>query len=142
MRSRRVLSIAAVAALALPAIGQSQPTRFTYQMTLDPLERNTFTIGRMPKGEFAFSLRASSDGEKSLTLTQQRNGGVKFPVLVLPGGASSSGCEGAAGTIFCSGITTPVTPAGRTWTFRVRNRSSRPMLVTLTITWRKVTSAG
>jgi len=138
----RAVAITAIASVALPALAGSQPTRFTYRMTLDPLERNTFAIGRVPRGEFAFTLRASSDGDKNLTLTQQRNGGARFPVLVLPGGAGSDGCEGAAGTLVCTGITTPATPAGKTWTFRVRNRSARPMSVTLTIAWRKVAAAG
>ncbi len=143
MRTRHLaVAAAAVAAVALPAIAQAQPNRFTFEMKLDPLERNTFTLGTFPRGEFAFRVRASSDGDKNFTITQQRNGGVKFPVLAVPSTAANGACEGAAGSLFCSGITTPVTPAGRTWTFRVRNRGDRPLLVTLTITWRRVVSAG
>lgn len=141
MRSR-YLALPVLAAIIVPAVAQAQPNKFTFDMTLNPLERNTFTLGTFPRGEFAFKVRASSDGEKNFTITQQRNGGVKFPVLVAPGPIANGACEGAAGSLFCSGITTPVTPAGRTWTFRVRNRGDRPLAVTLTITWRKVTSAG
>lgn len=138
----RTLALVTVAALTLPAVAQAQPNRFTYEMTLDPLERNTFTLGTFPKGEFAFDVRASSDGAKDFTLTQQRNGGTKFLVLASPGPVADGACEGAAGSLFCSGITTPVTPKGKTWTFRIRNRGDRPLSVTLKITWRKVGSAG
>lgn len=138
----RSLTLTSIAVLALPAIAQAQPNRFTYVMTLNPLERNTFTLGTFPQGEFAFKVRASSDGDKNFTLTQQRNGGTKFAVLVVPSTFANGACEGAAGSLFCSGITTPVTPAGKTWTIRMRNRGDRPLSVTLTITWRKVPNAG
>jgi hypothetical protein len=137
-----LLTLTSTAVLALPALAQAQPNTFTYQMTLDPLERNTFTLGTFPKGEFAFDIRASSDGAKDFTLTQQRNGGTKFLVLAAPGPVADGACEGAAGSLFCTGITTPVTPTGKTWTFRMRNRGDRPLSVTLKITWRKVPSAG
>ena len=138
----RSLTLTSIAILTLPTVAHGQPNRFTYDMTLDPLERNTFTLGTFPKGEFAFTLRASSDGEKNFTVTQQRNGGPKFAVLVSPSAIAQTGCEGAAGSLFCSGITTPATPAGKFWTFRVRNRGDRQLSVTMTITWRKVTNAG
>lgn len=138
----RSLTLTSIAVLALPAFAQAQPNKFTYVMTLNPLERNTFTLGTFPQGEFAFKVRASSDGDKNFTLTQQRNGGTKFAVLVVPSTFANGACEGAAGSLFCSGITTPVTPAGKTWTIRMRNRGDRPLSVTLTITWRKVPNAG
>lgn len=138
----RSLTLTSIAVLALPAFAQAQPNKFTYSMTLNPLERNTFTLGTFPQGEFAFKVRASSDGDKNFTLTQQRNGGTKFAVLVVPSTFANGACEGAAGSLFCSGITTPVTPAGKTWTIRMRNRGDRPLSVTLTITWRKVPNAG
>lgn len=141
MRRRVLATSGMVALLALPAIGAAQPTRFTFDMTLAPKERNTFTLGTFPQGEFAYTLRAASDGTKSFTVTQQRNRGVRFPVLVVPG-PLASGCQGAAGSLFCSGITAPVTPKGRTWTIRVRNRDSRPLLVTMTIRFRPVPHAG
>ena len=139
---RRCIALIALTAVTAPAVASAQPSTFTYEMTLDPLERNTFTLGTFPKGEFAFTVKVSSDGAKDFTLTQQRNGGVKFPVLVAPGPIATDACQGAAGTLVCTGITTPVTPKGKTWTFRMRNRSDRPMSVTLTIKWRKVASAG
>lgn len=139
---RRSLALVALAAVAVPSAASAQPNTFTFEMTLDPLERNTFTLGTFSRGEFAFNVRASSDGAKDFTLTQQRNGGVKFPVLVAPGPIATDACEGAAGSLICSGITTPVTPKGKTWTFRMRNRGDRPLFVTLKITWRKVASAG
>ena len=138
----RSLTLTSIAILALPAIAGAQPNKFTYEMTLNPLERNTFALGTFPKGEFAFKVRASSDGVKNFTLTQQRNGGPKFGVLVVPSVFANDACQGAAGSLFCSGITTPVTPAGKTWTIRMRNRGDRPLSVTLTITWRKVPNAG
>lgn len=139
---RRSLVFATLIAAAIPSVASAQPTTFTYEMTLDPLERNTFTLGTFPQGEFAFTVKVSSDGAKDFTLTQQRNGGAKVPVLVAPGPVATDACQGAVGTLVCSGITTPVTPKGKTWTFRMRNRGDRPLSVTLTIKWRKVANAG
>src|ERR1700694_3980972 len=114
----RLLTLTSVAVLAIPAIAQAQPSKFTFDMTLNPLERNTFTLGTFPKGEFTIKVRASSDGAKNFTLTQQRNGVPKFVGLAVPSPFAGDSCQGAAGSLFCSGITTPVTPAGKRWTFR------------------------
>lgn len=141
MKIRRRLVVATAAMLALAGIAQAQPTTFTFETNLDPLERGTFTLGTFPRGEFGFKLRASSDGDKNFTLTQQRTGGPKFAVLAAPGAIADTACQGAAGSLFCSGITTPATPAGATWTFRVRNRGDRPLSIILTITFRKVSGA-
>lgn len=43
--------------------------------TIAPGGRATLTIGTVRKGEFAFRIRASSDGVKRFTLTHKRNGG-------------------------------------------------------------------
>ena len=51
-------------------------------------------IGKVPKGEFAFALRAASDGEKRFRLTQQRNGGSRVHGALRaerPGGERLSG---------------------------------------------------
>ena len=139
----RFLAVCAAASLTVPALAQAQPDRFRLEATVAPGQRAVLTIGKVPRGELAFALRASSDGEKRLVLTQQRDGGGKtFQVLGVPSAVANDACEGAAGSLFCGGITTPASPGGRTWTFRVRNRSGRPMSITLTITWRKVESAG
>jgi hypothetical protein len=66
----------------------------------------------------------------------------RFTVVGLPGAAASDDCQGAAGTLVCTGITTPVTPGGHSWNVRLRNGSNRPMTVTLTVVWKAVTSAG
>lgn len=138
----RLLAVCAVGALALPALAQAQPSRFRLETTIAPGQGAVLTIGKVPQGEFGFSLRASSDGDKRLVVTQQRDGGTRFTVLGVPSAAANSACEGAAGSLYCSGITTPAAPGGHTWSFRVRNRSGRPMSITLTIVWKKVTSAG
>jgi hypothetical protein len=145
----RFLTACAAAALAVPALAQAQtqdqaeaqPNRYRLEAKIPAGERAVLAIGRVPRGEFRFGLRASSDGEKRLLLTQQRNGGRRFTVLALPGSPPAGGCQGAAGSIFCTGITTPATPGGRTWTFRLSNRSNRQMSIALTIVWRKVAGA-
>lgn len=142
MRARFLVAGAACAALALPALAQAQPTSFRLDTSVAPHQAASLAIGTVPRGEFRFALKVSSDGLKRFTLTQRRNGGTAFTVLRAPGPAVSTACQGAAGSLICAGITTPATPAGRTWTFRFTNRSGRPMSLTLTITFRRVTSAG
>jgi hypothetical protein len=138
----RSLVAAAAAALAIPLAAHAQPSRFQLTATIAPGQDAVLTIGTVPRGEFVFAVRAGSDDVKRLLVTQQRNGGRRFTVFRLPGGASSARCQGAAGTIGCTGITTPATPGGHTWTFHVVNQSRRPTFVTLTVVWRRVASAG
>ena len=141
----RFLAICATAALVVPAAAQTapaRPNRYQVVTTVAPGGHTALTIGKVPKGEFAFALRASSDGEKAFTLTQQRAGGTRFTVLAAPGPIATDACEGAAGSLFCNGITTPATPGRRRWTFDFTNTSNRPQSITLTITWRAVASAG
>jgi hypothetical protein len=143
MRRRCLLGVgAAAAALVLCAAAQSQPATFQLSTKVGARQAATMTIGTFPRGEFSFALRASSDGVKRLRLTQRRNGGRRFTVLRVPGPQATSACQGAAGSIICSGITTPATPAGRRWSFRFSNLSGRPMSLQLTIRWRRLTSAG
>ncbi len=56
--------------------------------------------------------------------------------------ACPTACLGAAGSLISTGMTTPATPGNRTWTFRLRNQSDRPLSITLTIVWRRIASAG
>ena len=142
MRARMLVVGALAAALAVPALAEGQPNRYQLATTISPGATADLTIGKLPRGELAFRLRAASDGEKILRLTQKRDTGTRFTVLRIPSAAAGSACQGAAGSVFCSGITTPATPAGHSWNFRVRNGSNRPMSITLTITWRPVPSAG
>lgn len=144
MRTRS-LAITALVALVAPAAAWSapaQPNRYQLVTTVPAGTTAALTVGKVPKGEFAFALRASSDGAKTFTLTQRRNGGTAFTVLKAPGPIANSACQGAAGSLFCNDITTPVTPGGRRWTFVFTNSSNRPMGLTLTIVWRAVASAG
>ena len=138
----RWLMIAAAAAIAVPTAAAAQPSRFQLDVQVAPHRVAALTVGKVPQGEFAFALRAASDGEKRLRLTQQRNGGSPFTVLAAPSAQAASTCQGAAGSLICTGITTPATPGNRTWTFRLRNQSDRPMSITLTIVWRRIASAG
>jgi hypothetical protein len=137
----RLLALCAVAALAAPALAQAQPNVIRLRTTVAPGGAAILSAGTFPQGEFAFRLRAGSDGAKAFTLTQQRNGGTRFNVLKIPGPMASA-CQGAAGSLICSGITTPATPAGRTWTFRLTNASARPLSIDLRIAWRAVGYAG
>ena len=137
----RLIAVLAAAALVAPAAAQAQPNVLRLQTTVAPGGAATLSAGTFPKGEFAFRLRAGSDGAKVFRLTQQRNGGTRFTVLRIPGPMSSA-CQGAAGSLICSGITTPVTPAGRTWTCRLVNASARPLSIDLRIAWRAIGNAG
>ncbi|MGD9696051.1 MAG: hypothetical protein AB7V42_10370 [Thermoleophilia bacterium] len=142
MRTRTLVACAAAGALALPALAQAQPSKFTLTTQVPANSATSLTVGTVPKGEFAFNVRVASDGDKNFVLTQKRSGGSAFTVLRAPGPMVEDACQGAAGSLICSGITTPATPAGRAWTFRFANRSDRPMSLTLKISWRKVASAG
>jgi len=137
----RLLALGAAALLAAPALALAQPNRYEIETRVPAGERATLRIGTVPQGEFSFSIRVSSDGPKRFTLTQQRNGAAPFVVLRAPG-PQASACQGAAGSLICTQIQTPATPAGRTWTFRFTNRSGRPMGLTMRITHRRVANAG
>ena len=139
---RRFLVATAAAVLAAPIVAHAQPTRFQIDTTLQPGERAALTIGKVPRGEFRFALRASSDGEKRFGLTQQRGLSPRFAVLNVPSTFADSACEGAAGSVFCNGVSTPAPIAGSTYTFRLKNKGNRPLNITLTIVWRKVGSAA
>ena len=139
---KRFLVATAAAVLAAPIAAHAQPTRFQIETTLHPGERAALTIGKVPRGEFRFALRASSDGEKRFGLTQQRGVAPRFAVLNVPSALADSACQGAAGSVFCNGISTPAPIAGSTYTFRLKNKGDRPLNITLTIVWRKVGSAG
>ena len=139
---KRFLVAAAAAVLAAPIAAHAQPTRFQIEATLSPGARAALTIGKVPRGEFRFSLQASSDGEKRFGLTQQRGVAPRFAVLNVPSAFADSACEGAAGSVFCNGISTPAPIAGSTYTFRLRNKGDRPLNITLTIIWRRIGSAG
>jgi len=134
--------VVAAATLAAPFIAAAQPTRYQVVAQLDPGERVALTIGNVPRGEFRFALRASSDGEKRFGLTQQRGGAPRFAVLNYPSAFAVGACQGAAGSVFCSGISTPAPMAGSTYAFRLKNKGDRPLSITLTIVWRRIASAG
>jgi hypothetical protein len=137
----RILALCAAGLLAAPAAALAQPNAVRVQSTVQPGATLALTIGKVPRGEFAFRLRAGSDSVKRFTLTQQRNGGKRFTVLRVPG-PLASGCQGAAGSIICEKLTSPAAPGGRTWTFRLRNGSDRPLSVDLRVAWHRLRSAG
>lgn len=134
--------VVAVASLAVPVAAAAQPTRYQVDARLDPGERVSLTIGTVPKGEFRFALRASSDGDKRFGLTQQRGVAPRFAVLSYPSAYATGACQGAAGSVFCNGLSTPAPIAGSTYTFRLKNKGNRPLSITLTIVWRRIVSAG
>jgi hypothetical protein len=134
--------VVAAATLAAPVIAVAQPTRYQVDAQLDPGERVALTIGKVPRGEFRFALRGSSDGEKLFGLTQQRGVAPRFAVLNYPSAFAVGACRGAAGSVFCSGISTPAPVAGSTYAFRLKNKGDRPLSITLTIVWRRIASAG
>ncbi|MEZ5099110.1 MAG: hypothetical protein R3C15_04780 [Thermoleophilia bacterium] len=139
MRLRHLVAVAVAGALVAPAAAQAQPNRYELKLTLRPGQQASMTIGTVPRGEFAFFLRASSDGEKAVTVRQRANGAAAFVVLDTVNRPDD--CEGAAGSVFCSDVTAPATPAGKRWTFTVKSTGSRPTSITLRITFRKVANA-
>jgi hypothetical protein len=142
MRVRTIVVTAVAAALAVPALAQGQPNRHQVGAVVPAGSSLNLTFGTVPKGQFAFGLKVGSDGPKTLRLSQRRDDGSRFTVLRLPSGAAADACRGAAGTFVCTGISTPVTPAGHSWNIRLHNGSNRPMNVVLTVVWKPVQSAG
>ena len=141
--SRRPALAVAVSALAagllLPAVAAAEPSAYRVETTLAPGAQVALQVGRFPRiGEFRFRLRVSSDDEKRFTLTQRRIGGTAFTVIDASSGVVPEACQGAAGSVFCTGITTPETPAGSRWRFVLRNLGARPATVDLRISWRAV----
>lgn len=135
----RIAVVAGVAAAAA-AVTASPAAAFVARLNgqrVPPGKAATLTVSTPAPGEFAYSLRASSDGPKRLRLTLRRPGARPFVVLSLPGATGDDLCEGAAGSVFCGGFTTPA-PVKGTNVIRVINRSSRPMTVTLRVTFRRV----
>lgn len=118
---------------ASPALGMT--SRLT-RGDLAPGKSASVSVATPARGEFSFRLNVSSDGEKKLRLTQQRKGGSAFTVMTLPG-APKGACQGAAGSVICANIQTPA-PVKGTYVFRFTNKSSRPMSVTLQVTFTKV----
>lgn len=139
---RRFLMTAMAAVLVAPIAAHAQPTRFQIETTLHPGERAALTVGKVPRGEFRFFLRASSDGEARFGLTQQRGVAPRFAVLNVPSAFAGSACQGAGGSVFCNGISTPAPVAGSTYTFRLKNKGDRPLKINLTIIWRRIAGAG
>lgn len=131
--SALTLAVAAVAATTASAA----PTPTTLEVVLQPGQRVAMTMSQVPRGEFRFVLKASSDGVKKFVLSQQRVGSTRFKVL-----DGASACDAAAGTLLCSNISTPAPTATGSYIFRLTNLSARPMSMTLKISWRKITSAG
>lgn len=151
MRARS-LAVGAIAAAALalpplaapaspPTASAGQPRVHRLEVSLQPRGWAALTFGKVPNGEFRFRVAASSDDAKRFLLTQKRDGGAPFTVLKIPS-SQQSACQGAAGTLVCSNIQTPATPAGHSWTFRLTNTSRRATSFTVEIRWRPVSSAG
>ncbi len=131
--SAAVCTLAATPAVALQARLSS--------VEVAPKKSATLTLRAPSMGQFSFWLRAASDGDKRLTLTQRRGTATPFTVMTVPGKMSGDICQGAAGSIYCTGFQTPA-PVKATYTFRLTNRSTRPMTITLRVTFKKITSAG
>lgn len=136
----RVLTVTTAALLTAPLAANGQPTRFQIETTLQPGERAALTVGKVPRGQFRFSIIASSDGEERFGITQQRAS--RFAVLNVPSPFADTACQRAAGRLLCTGISTPAPVAAGTYTFRVKNKGDGALSVKLVIFWRRVASAG
>ncbi len=142
MQPVRHVTLAAAFALALPATSLAQPNRHQLNVTLRQGQSVSLTIGKVPAGEFAFILRASSVDQKRVKVTQRRVGGTAFTVVDTASSKFRGACSSAAGTVICDDISTPATPGNRSWTFTVTSSGKRPTTIGLAISWRKVVSAG
>lgn len=127
-------------ALAVVSAGTATagPTPTTLEMTLQPGQRLVMTMGQVPRGEFAFTMRATGEGAKNFVLSQQRVGSVRFKVV----DQASSACQPVTGGLRCTSITTPAPALTGAYIFRVRNLGTAPLAVTLRVTWHKLSSAG
>jgi len=134
------LTLAAAATACLAATPAAAFTARLNGQVIAPKKAATLTVSTPAAGEFSYWLRASSDGDKRLRIVQRR-GTSAFTVMKMPGPVARDTCEGAAGSIICTGFQTPA-PRRATYTIRVFNDSARPMTVSLRVTFRRVTSAG
>lgn len=144
-------SIAAVAiALAVPTVAvaaDAEPKRYALSATVQPGDTVTLTVGAVPRGQFAWSVSATSEAQKNFVVTQKRLGKKAFTVLRVPNQAAYSACQGGSGAIYgpgpvsCGKLTTPAVVKSR-YTFQVQNLGAKPLKVGLVIKWMRVGSAG
>ena len=92
-------------------------------------------------GEFAFCIAVGRDGPKHVVIRLRRPGSKAFVVLdtTKPNGAT---CEGAAGTLYCSDITTPAVPTPGRFIITATNAGSRTAHVRVAVIWRRIYAAG
>ncbi|MBI2684274.1 MAG: hypothetical protein HYX33_02605 [Actinobacteria bacterium] len=138
----RHLVLVAATALAVPATSLAHSNRHQLDATLTTGQQVSLTIDNVAPGEFAFMLRASSDDQKNVKVTQRRIGGSSLTVIDTSAPTSANRCQGAAGTLVCTNITTPAAPGNRSWKFTVKSTGPRPTSITLVITSRRVAHAG
>ena len=143
----RWLLIAAAAAVAVSTAATAataataQPNRFQLDVQVAPHRVAALKIGKVP-GASSPSRCARRATERSASGSPSSATAGRSSRCSRRRAQAASACQGAAGSLICTGITTPATPANRTWTFRLRNQSGRPMDITLTIVWRSISSAG
>ncbi|MCB0881802.1 MAG: hypothetical protein KDC33_06240 [Thermoleophilia bacterium] len=130
-----LVTVAASAPLLLATPAVAFTARLNGQV-IPPKRAATLTVTTPAAGQFAYWLRASSDGQKRLRLVQRR-GTSAFTVLRVPGSLAGEVCEGAAGSLYCTGFTAPA-PRRATYRIRVFNDASRPLTVTLRLTFTRV----
>jgi hypothetical protein len=122
----RIILAVVAAALALPTAALAG--RVTLQDTVPRAGVSTIAITVRKPAAFRVQLRTSTQGRTRLFLTGR---------LAPRGGAlldtATTGCEGAAGSFYCSGAYEPL-PRG-TYTFRIVRVSGPATPVTLTVHW-------
>lgn len=129
----------ALAAAAATCLAVAPAVAFTARLNgqvIPPRKAATLTVTTPARGEFSYWLRASSDGPERLRLVQRR-GASAFTVMRIPGTVADDVCQGAAGSVYCTGSPTPA-PVAATYRIRVFNDSARPTTVTLRVTFRRV----
>lgn len=138
---KALVGTALAAVVLIPSTALAAPNQFEIDTTNAAGDLSILTVSPVPKGEFSFNLRVSSDGPKLFRLVQWRIGAKSFTVIGGTTGIPISSCDAAAGTVVCSGITTPSPTLGK-YQFRVRNLSTQKQHIHLIVRWKSVTSAG
>jgi hypothetical protein len=127
-RIRLLAVLAAGSALVLPAASAAAPVRLYYQDTLPKTGAGQVTVTTQRAASFRVLLHVPTQGRARLYLLGRKapKGG---PLI----DTSTSACDGAAGSFYCSAAYEPL-PRG-TYTWRIVWKGAIRAPVELTIRW-------
>ncbi len=141
LRRSLLVSLIALSASGIAATGSEaktvssllSPGRSVSVVVSQPLHRT---------GEWVLKMRISSDSEKKFRVRASRGTGPSFTVVSTGTKNGLANCDAGAGSIFCENITVPGVPTPGTWTFTAKNTGTHRLRVSMTVTWRALSSAG